>query len=505
MKQVALTVVTAKGFDPGKGDFMRFVFLLKPRSCFLFVLTVLLFSNLPEPGLVQAADAVDIGSRRELFADDVLIEKLTGSARQVLQQPEPKEMVLVTGKPWEGNVSAYFTFLQDGDEFRAYYRGAHYDTVKKVMTHREVTCVATSRDGIHWKKPELDIYDFAGSRKNNIVWDGIGTHCFVPFIDRNPAARKSERYKAISRGRFVTGQFVTPARQKGVTGLYTFSSPDGLHWKRTSEGPVITRGAFDSQNLAFWDANRKKYVCYSRLFIDGVRSIQFCESSDFVNWTDPVKLAYVASPNEHLYTNAIMPYFRNPSYYIGFPTRYMPANSRVEPLFMSSRDGTTFQRWPEAIIPESAPKDRVGNRSNYAANGLLSLPGDPTKMSIYGTEAYYEGSDSRVRRFAYRVDGFVSVQVGNEGGILETKPLTFSGKQLELNCVARDGGSIVVTLEDGQGRPIKGFQSNPIRGDFVDHVVRWKSGSDVGSLSGKVVKLRFQLKNADLYSIRFAP
>jgi len=302
--------VTAKGFDPGKGDFMRFVFLLKPRSCFLFVLTVLLFSNLPEPGLVQAADAVDIGSRRELFADDVLIEKLTGSARQVIQQPEPKEMVLVTGKPWEGNVSAYFTFLQDGDEFRAYYRGAHYDTVKKVMTHREVTCVATSRDGIHWKKPELDIYDFAGSRKNNIVWDGIGTHCFVLFIDRNPAARKSERYKAISRGRFVTGQFVTPARQKGVTGLYTFSSPDGLHWKRTSEGPVITRGAFDSQNLAFWDANRKKYVCYSRLFIDGVRSIQFCKSSDFVNWTDPVKLAYVASPNEHLYTNAIMPYFR---------------------------------------------------------------------------------------------------------------------------------------------------------------------------------------------------
>ncbi|MCP4811188.1 MAG: hypothetical protein GY888_01665 [Planctomycetaceae bacterium] len=60
-------------------------------------------------------------------------------------------------------------------------------------------------------------------------------------------------------------------------------------------------------------------------------------------------------------------------------------------------------------------------------------------------------------------------------------------------------------VQDAQGRPIKGVSSHPIRGDFVDHTVQWKSGTDLSSLSGKVVKLRFQLKNADLYSIRFAP
>ena len=146
---------------------------------FLLLCSSLLVVEMPT---VSAADVIDIGSRRELFADNFLIGKLTGDTRQVLHQPEPKEVALVTGKPWEGNVSAYFTFLQDGDEFRAYYRGAHYDTAKKVMTHREVTCVATSHDGIHWTKPELDIYDFNGSKKNNIVWDGIGTHCFTPFF-----------------------------------------------------------------------------------------------------------------------------------------------------------------------------------------------------------------------------------------------------------------------------------------------------------------------------------
>ncbi len=157
---------------------MRFRFV-----CFLFFCVSSLGFQVPQ---VLSADAIDIGSRRELFADSFLIGKLAGEAKQVLHRPEPKEVVLVTGKPWEGNVSAYFTFLQDGDEYRAYYRGSHYDTVKKTVTHREVTCVATSRDGVHWTKPELNIYDFEGSKKNNICWDGIGTHCFTPFIDRNP-------------------------------------------------------------------------------------------------------------------------------------------------------------------------------------------------------------------------------------------------------------------------------------------------------------------------------
>jgi hypothetical protein len=175
---------------------------------------------------------------------------------------------------------------------------------------------------------------------------------------------------------------------------------------------------------------------------------------------------------------------------------------------MISRDGKTFHRWNEPVIPESAPQDRGGNRSNYMTWGLLQLPGKPNELSVYGTEAYYSGPDSRVRRFAYRVDGFVSVQASDEGGTLLTKPFTFTGKRLRLNCVTHDGGSVKVTVADEQGKPIKGFAENaakPISGDFVDQVVSWKTGTDVSSLAGKVVRLRFHLKNADLYSLRFEP
>ena len=78
---------------------MRFRFV-----CFLFFCVSSLAFQVPQ---VLSADAIDIGSRRELFADSFLIGKLAGEAKQVLHRPEPKEVVLVTGKPWEGNVSAY--------------------------------------------------------------------------------------------------------------------------------------------------------------------------------------------------------------------------------------------------------------------------------------------------------------------------------------------------------------------------------------------------------------
>jgi hypothetical protein len=286
-------------------------------------------------------------------------------------------------------------------------------------------------------------------------------------------------------------------------GLYTFASADGLHWKQTSSQPVITKGAFDSQNLGFWDVNRSKYVCYSRLFIDGVRSIQFCESSDFVNWTDPVKLKYVDSPNEHLYTNAVAPYARNPKIYIGLPTRYLPANSRVEPLFMFSRDGLTFQRWSTAIIPESAPADRAGNRSNYAATGVLQLPDDPAHMSIYGTEAYYTGLDSRVRRFEYRTDGFVALQA--KQAEIVTYSVVIAGQAIFINARTKKGGSIVVSLLDTAGKAIPGYTAKDaiaFSNNQIAAEIKWRDGRSLEALVGKAVKLQISMTGAELFSLQ---
>ena len=142
--------------------------------------------------MASAEDALKIGNDIQLLWDKSLIESQVNGQFKY-HRPTPKEVAITTDAPWEGNVSAYFTFLQDGDEYRAYYRGSHYDTSRKVVTHREVTCVATSKDGIHWTKPKLGLWEFEGSKENNIVWDGIGTHCFAPFIDDNPQCPRMRR------------------------------------------------------------------------------------------------------------------------------------------------------------------------------------------------------------------------------------------------------------------------------------------------------------------------
>ena len=458
------------------------------------------FLLVPLAGLVFArvvgAQAVDIGDRLELFVDDHVIERMAGGVERRLHKPVPREVVLVTDAPWEGNTCAYYTIFRDGDRFRMYYRGSHYDEKIGKATHREVTCMAESRDGVHWTKPALGLFEFGDTKKNNIVWDGIGTHCFTPFKDSNPQAHPEARYKAIARG-----------RPRGKKGLYAFKSPDGIRWSLMAPGPVITKGAFDSQNLAFWDPHAKLYREYHRTFHGGVRSIMTGASRDFLRWTTPVLLEYPRAPKEHLYTNAVRPYDRAPHILLGFPTRYLPRQgSRVEPTFMASRDGRVFRRWNEALIPEDAPEDRQGNRSNYMTWGLVRLPGNDREYSVYATEAYYTGPDSRVRRFTFRVDGFVSVSAGKERGELVTKSLTFRGNRLEINYVARKGGSVRVELQDTAGMPIAGYalsDSVLLRGNAIAQTVTWNGGAEVDALGGKSVRVRFVLQEADVYSFRF--
>lgn len=445
------------------------------------------------PNPLRADEPIRIDSRRELFVDDVFIDRLTGSVKRTLHEAKPAEVALTTNEPWEGNTCAYYTIFRDGDRYRMYYRGSHYDTVTRKAAHREVTCYAESDDGIHWTKPNLGLFEFDGSKANNIVWDGVGTHNFTPFKDTNPDATPEARYKALGRG------------SKGMKrGLFAFRSSDGIHWELMSDEPVITKGAFDSQNLAFWDPTISRYREYHRTF-RGVRDIQTGTSTDFLTWTEPVFLEYPGAEKEHLYTNAILPYPRAPHILIGFPTRYLPdQGSRVEPVFMSSRDGLTFHRWAEPVIPETAPKDRSGNRSNYMAWGLLDLPDRPNEYSVYGTEAYYEGPDSRLRRFTYRVDGFVSLRATDAGGMV-TKPLLFTGSALTLNAVTKAGGAVRVEIQDANGDPIPGYrldECDMIQGDVLDQNVTWKGKDDVKALAGRAVRLRFELTDADLYAFQ---
>lgn len=464
----------------------------------------------------HAEPPIQIGDRRELFVDRYLVDTMQGVELR-LHHPTAREIVIDHDQTWEGNVCAYHTVFKDGDIYRMYYRGSHFDPASQRETHEQVYCYAESVDGIHWKKPELGLIEFDGSTKNNIVLKGIGSHNLAPFRDDNPDCPADQKYKALG------------GDEKG---LYAFKSADGLRWELLSPSPVITDGVFDSQNLAFWDPVRKCYVEFHRDFRDGIRDIKTCTSTDFVNWSHPQWLSYGDAPAEHLYTNQITPYARAPHIYMGFPMRLIfdrnPIGHDVhevsDGVFMTSRDGRRFTRWLEAIIRPGAQRDRWVNRNNMTAWGIVetasAIPDAPNELSIYVTEGYYTGHSTRLRRYTTRLDGFVSVHAGSVSGGFTTYPLDFSqagdgsrndrpdtdGIALHINYATSAAGYVLCELLDGDGDPIPGFTFNDcdeIYGDQVDRVVSWRGKSDLSFCSGKPIRLRFKMYDSDLYSIGF--
>jgi len=105
-----------------------------------------------------------------------------------------------------------------------------------------------------------------------------------------------------------------------------------------------------------------------------------------------------------------------------------------------------------------------------------------------------------------RLDGFISADADHRGGYLRTPPLVFNGNYLRLNIDTGSMGTAFVEIQDADGHPLPGFSMSDcqeIGGNFIDQRVYWKGGSDVSALTGRVVRLRVNLKRAKLYAFQF--
>lgn len=455
-----------------------------------------------------AAKPVNIASRWELFVDEYLVAQKKGVALK-MHEPVKKEVVLTTDQPWEGPTCAYFTAIQDGKKVRLYYRGSaggsdHSDD--------QVTCVAESDDGIHFTRPKLGLIEAGGTKENNVIWRGVEAHNFSPFLDANPKAKPEERYKALA-GIKAPGKNWQTGETPG--GLYAIASADGVHWQKMKPEPVMTKGAFDSQNLAFWDTARGHYTCFSRIFINNIRAVQSNSSADFLTWSEPVPHVYKEGvPLEHFYTSATVPCPTAPHLFVCFPKRYVVTRQKItehkfkgvsDAMFMSSRDGVHWDRpFLEAWVrPGPDPKNWT-DRNNMTANGIIETGAG--EWSLYISE-HYRSADHRLRRMTVRKQGFASMHAAAQGGEFVTRPLRFDGTKLVLNYATSAAGSVQIEMQDESGKVIPGFalaDMPELYGDELEATATWKSGSDLTSLAGKTVRLRVVMKDADLYALRFS-
>jgi hypothetical protein len=239
-------------------------------------------------------------------------------------------------------------------------------------------------------------------------------------------------------------------------------------------------------------------VCYFRRFLNGYRGIARTTSEDFVHWTRFVEMQ-ANLPGEHLYTSCTQPYYRAPHIYVALPTRFMDKRgAATDILFMTTRGGDGYDRqFTQSFIRPGLGTDGWANRANYAAIGIH--PTGVTEMSLFLTGG---------RRYTLRLDGFASVNAPLAGGEFLTKPFRFTGAKLELNYSTSAAGQIRVEVQDADGQPLPGLaleECEPIWGDHLARIVQWKRGDEVSAAAGKPVRLRFEMSDADLYSIRFIP
>ena len=446
-------------------------------------------------------NVLDIGIRRELFVDRFLIDELDNVE---LKLHSPQLMPAVTPPRPHGH---YATVLKSDRGYQFYYRGDtkpgnHWKKGWEQYHEGEVTLYAESPDAIHWSLPHLGIYpDHPAFPAGNVVLmnEFLVNHNFTPFIDTRPGVPESEKYKALGGLAYQPNQHLDVKQRRGPGGLKAFTSPDGIHWKPLQEKPVIPEEwgkYFDSQNYAFWSESEQAYVCYFRRFIKGYRGIARTTSQDFIHWTPLVEMQ-ANLPNEHLYTACTQPYFRAPHIYFALPTRFMAKRgAATDILFMSARGSAQFDReFTESYIRPGIGQDGWANRANYAAIGIHQT--GPAEMSFFLTGG---------RRYVTRLDGIASVNASLTGGTLLTKPIRFSGDELEINYSTSAAGQILVELQDSTGKPLPGFtleDCEPIYGDHIARIVKWKQGSDVSSLAGQPVRLRFDMQDADLYALKF--
>lgn len=481
---------------------------MKLNSPFIFFLSCL-------SSQLSGQTPLHIGSQRELFVDSYLIDQLSG-VEQRLHHPVNQGKVISFEKPWEGNFSGYATVIKDGDKYRLYYRGVR--EAGKDGNENEVTCYAESTDGVNWVKPNVGIFEINGSRQNNVVLANAApaTHNFSPFLDTNPNAKPTERYKALAG----TQQ----------SGLIAFVSPDGIHWTKKQEEPVFTKGVFDSQNTAFWSETEQQYVCYFRIWSEGgfsqykgFRSVGRTTSKDFIHWTEPVAMSFGDGPLEHLYTQQTSPYYRTPHIYLAIGARFMPNRQVVsdeqaaalgvnpkyykdcsDAFIMSSRGGNQYDRtFRESFIRPGIGLENWVSRSNYPALNVVQT--SDTELSIYVNENYAQPT-AHIKRYTLRLDGFASLHAGIRGGEALTKPFVFEGKELEINYSTSAAGEIRFEIQDENGKAIAGYTADDcqtIIGNQIQRIVSWNGNTDLRPLAGKVIRLKIHMKDADLYSFKF--
>lgn len=430
------------------------------------------------------ADPIVLDKLPLLFADDDVLATKEGVTRTVHTASTLAEPVVKADCEWEkGRVYLYGNVVQQSPEELQMW----YSTPKPSSV-----LYATSRDGVAWTKPALDLFPLPDAPTNNVVYQGIHSPSVLfDEMEADPA----KRYKMMGKGR------------GGYTTAY---SADGMHWTAYPANKSIPKG--DDTLVLSTDPRTKEYLCYHKELatIRGHerRLVYLSRSKDFMNW-GPAELVFAPDEQDDAWAKAPdqrtevynMSVYPHAGGFLGFPTIFQvlvtrkqselsknqsPDDGPIDVQLATSRDGTKWSRTlhRENIIPRGA-------HGAFDKGAILGLATQPVhhgnKTWIYYTAvstthgAPLPPKEISIGRAEWRLHGFVSLDADASGGTVQTQPLLLKGPSLVVNADASQG-ALRIALKEADGRPIAGYDAAdclPITGDVTSHVVQWKSQQTV--------------------------
>ena len=475
----------------------------------------------------RGADAgrqgVAVSDQPQLFLDDHVVAKL-GNLKRKLIQPEkhPGNPLIVPDRLWERRyIQTYGTVLFDpaAGKFRAWYLASDDPKAKPEY----YICYAESDDGIRWRKPPVGRDKLHGKydKHNQVIAGGHG-FCVMPTPDDGDPTRK----------------------YKGLGGNILGHSADGLAW--TIEKFRAVGKNDTSSSVVRW---RGRYYAYVRNQErrDGwpriIRAVAVSSSPDFKTWT---KKRTVLTPDvrdgapwRQFYGMAVTAYGDQ---LIGLlwildldPLRGDPKRTGlVGPMRVQlavSRDGETWHRvtdratfldvtpgaWDAGQVKPSTTMFVRDGKVWIYYTGFDSEHGPILRQRHGHSRRDYRRGSGGLGLAALPEDRFVGLvrRDRTREGVLETKPLTFSGRDLILNAEVplkpqMQGTNLRVEVLDKDGNALPGFsrtESHLVRHDALRYRVVWRTRGDakpkmLKAVTQRPLTFRFILRRAELYAFQ---
>jgi len=478
------------------------------------------------------ADPILVGKKRRLFIDDQMVAESLGTRRRFCHPDLQQEKLLVPEYPWEsGYAGAYASLLEHKGRVMLWYDAFPWDEANKKLAATRFMGLATSENGVEFRKTLLGNISFRQETKTNIVMTGVSGSVFYDHSDTNGMP-----FKCIGSMRpDQAGCDWKPLRGAARNSVYLLFSADGIHWHRSDNELVpVWLGATQS---AIWNTETKKWYIYLRAHLPE-RAYSLIEMGsghlgepyplnrlsgvDYESIPRPAltgELPVVLRgdekdpPGAQPYTMNAWRYPLADDLYIAFFSMWHDGRDSIcksdmmEVQMAISRDGRVWSRPNRrAVISPGAPFQQIAGEVWPIPDPLIR--GDQIWQYYFSrpeTHRTESGKASGVlARAIWRIDRFACIEPLDREASLTTPVVSLHGEHLCVNLDAGSTGFMRVGLLDESGKELSGWSVNdckPIYGNGTELIVAWRKNRQIGILIGRPLRIRFVLTNCSLYSV----